>query len=121
MERVIEQSKQTLSQEPNSLLDNTYALGMLEVLYDKTDEAKMARADCNTRLTRAVEGIWYFAYDCAMVKFKNSNALLHVSLMAKNKADENNHPIQQAWMAGELQVPGLNAPLVSIVKESWEK
>jgi DNA invertase Pin-like site-specific DNA recombinase len=109
LEAIIEQRNQDLALEPNSMLDDSYARKVLDVLYERSDAAKQLRADCHTRLSRAVEGIWHFAYDVAIVKFKNSMELLNVKL--EGKTNNAAHPKQGASAMGLLQIPGIHVPL----------
>lgn len=110
---VIEGGRQRLALEPNSLLDTSYAEKVLEKLYERGEEAKELRADCNSRLRQAVEGIWHFAYDCALVKYRASNTLHHVALLAKTKDGQHPKLLQfaQAASNGErIDLPGLEFP-----------
>lgn len=70
----IDAAEQKLATEPNSTLDDTYANEVIRQLYIKCDEAKQLRAECNVRLSRAIVAIWHFAYDVAIVGFKNGTA-----------------------------------------------
>lgn len=103
---VIEQRSRQLASEPNSMLDDSYARAVLDILYVRSDEAKQLRADCNTRLSRAVKVIWHFAYDVALVQYENSNVLQHIALGGKTKDAE--HPKMLAAALGTLRVPQLS-------------
>jgi DNA invertase Pin-like site-specific DNA recombinase len=71
-----------LSLEPNSMLDDSYAMEVMSHLYVKSDKAKAMRAECNGRLSRVVAAIWHYAYDVALVQFKNKT-ILPVALTTK--------------------------------------
>ena len=71
----IEDAEQKLAMEPNSMLDDSYANEVLGQLYLKDPAAKEVRAECNVRLSRAISAIWHFAYDVAIVGFKNGTAM----------------------------------------------
>lgn len=71
----IEEAEQKLAMEPNSMLDDSYATKVLSQLYIKDPVAKEVRAECNVRLSRAISAIWHFAYDVAIVSFKNGTVM----------------------------------------------
>lgn len=107
----IAKNKEKLSLEPNSLFDDSYAQDVLKVLYEKSDDAKTLRADCNTRLTRAIDAIWHFAYDVAIVKYRDSNVVQTIILQGKLEGDL--HPKHLAWVQGNITLPGLNEILLN--------
>lgn len=103
--------QQALATEPNSLLDTSYAERVIANLYERTTEAMELRADCHVRLCRAVDAIWHFAYDVAIVKFKGSRVLQEINLGAKKPGE-----IQvrmQRLLSGDREwtwaLPGLDA------------
>lgn len=107
----ISKNKEMLSLEPNSLFDDVYARDVLKVLYEKSESARNLRAQCNTRLTRAIDAIWHFAYDVAIVKYRDSNIVQTIILQGKLPGDL--HPKNLAWMQGDITLPGLNEILLS--------
>jgi len=71
------------------------------------------RADCNARLRRAVDVIWLWAYDMAMVQFKHKGPRLTVLLEPKTFMPFNprrpnfQRPAYEAAMTNTLKVPDL--------------
>jgi DNA invertase Pin-like site-specific DNA recombinase len=66
------------------ILDETFVEESMSYLYVSHDEeAREKRAHLNLRLLRVVETIWVFGYDCAFIKFKNSDEIKAVPLPAK--------------------------------------
>jgi len=86
IKKLIEERKQQLEQEPNSMFDTSYADSVISVLYEKSDAAMQLRADCNARLRRAVDSIRIWAYDMVTVEFKNMMRI-GFRLDPKNKGD----------------------------------
>lgn len=81
-------ARKTLAMPANSLLDTSYAEKVAKHLYLPGAEHMRVRADCNTRLRRAISKIYLFAYDVAIVIFKsepNMRYLLPLSLKNKRK------------------------------------
>lgn len=71
LQKLIDERKQQAEQEPNSMLDTTYSDRVLSMLYAKSEEATLLRADCNARLRRAISAVRLWAYDMASVEFMN--------------------------------------------------
>jgi DNA invertase Pin-like site-specific DNA recombinase len=72
----------------HSLFDTDYADRIMPVLYTPGDEAMAIRADCNTRLRRAVANIWLWPYEVALVKYQGEETCHMISLPAKkNQGD----------------------------------
>lgn len=66
------------------ILDETFVEESMSYLYvSHNEEAREKRAHLNLRLIRVVETIWVFGYDCAFIKFKNSDEIKAVPLPAK--------------------------------------
>jgi hypothetical protein len=107
LEDIIETRRQQLSLEPNSMFDTAYADSVLSKLHERSDEAKMLRADCNLRLRRAISAIWLYAYDLVVVQFKKSPYLLTIKLSPKARGDAT--PAWDASLRGELVLPKLKA------------
>ena len=67
-----------------SVLDDTFVTDALKHMYVTDDDsAKEKRAELYLKLSRVVETIWVWAYDCALIKYKGSNALHAVELAEK--------------------------------------
>lgn len=73
--KLIEERRQQIAMEPNSMFDTSYADSVIEVLYEKSEKAMLLRADCNSRLRHAVKAIRLWAYDMAIVDFKSGMSL----------------------------------------------
>ena len=101
---------EALSANAGSLLDTTYAERVLSQLYERNEQARAVRADCNARLSRAIVRIWHFAYDAAVVQFTNGT-LMHVALEGKTKSGLHPRLAELAHAATEnrLSLPGLEA------------
>lgn len=84
-------------------LDKGFTEKVVPALYERSDEAKAIRADCNARFRRALDAIWIWPYDVAVVKYKHENTLHAISLPAK-KGDRPGPFMMQA-MNNELQLP----------------
>lgn len=108
LEAEVQRNSELMASDPGSLLDTTYAENVLKHLYERSEEARAVRADCNARLSRAVVGIWHFAYDVAIVQFRN-NQLMHVPLREKTKGAEHPKALELAIAADEnrISLPGL--------------
>lgn len=65
------------------VFDESFVEGALKYLYEPGDEETEKRALLHLQMTRLVETIWLFAYDCAFIKFKNEPAPLCTPLPAK--------------------------------------
>lgn len=64
--------------------DDSFVQEAMAYLYISDDAAaKEKRARLNVRLSRIVETIWIFAYDCAFIKYKNGDAFHVVPLPGK--------------------------------------
>lgn len=107
LEELIESRRQQLTLEPNSMFDTVYADGVLSILHERSDEAKILRADCNLRLRRAISAVWLYAYDVAVVQFKKSPYLLTIKLSPKAVGDLT--PAWDASVRGELVLPTLKS------------
>lgn len=108
LERSIQKNRQLLATETNSMLDDSFARSVMSSLYEKSDAAKQLRADCNTKLKRAVSVIWHFAYDVAIVEYKFENVRQTIAL--GTKVDGASRPRLQEALAGDLVLPEV-APL----------
>lgn len=108
LEEAIESRRQQLTLEPNSMFDTDYVEKVVSKLHERSEDAKVLRADCNLRLRRAVAAVWLFAYDMAAVQFKNSPYRLTVKLLPKAAGD--NSPAWDASSRGELVLPELKKP-----------
>ena len=84
-------------------LDAGFAEKMVPALYERTDEAKAIRADCNARFRRALDAIWIWPYDVAVVKYKHENTLHAISLPAKK--GQSPGPYMMQALDNELQLP----------------
>ena len=83
--------------------DAGFAEKMVPALYERTDEAKAIRADCNARFRRALDAIWIWPYDVAVVKYKHENTLHAISLPAKK--GQSPGPYMMQALDNELQLP----------------
>ena len=92
-----------LANEPNSMLDTSYADKVRAHLYERSAESMQIRAEANSRLRRAVREIWHFAYDVALVDYLDNRRQL-VSLGSKTKV-ERHRPYFALAQAGELFPP----------------
>lgn len=64
--------------------DDSFVRDTLNYLYVSDDDvARDKRALLNVRLTRVVETIWLFGYDCAFIKYKGQDAIQVVPLPGK--------------------------------------
>lgn|GEM_PF-1198156 len=64
--------------------DDAFVRDTLNYLYVSDDDvARDKRALLNVRLTRVVETIWLFGYDCAFIKYKGQDAIQVVPLPGK--------------------------------------
>jgi hypothetical protein len=84
-------------------LDKGFTEKVVPALYERSDAAKAIRADCNARFRRALDAIWIWPYDVAVVKYKHENTLHAISLPAK-KGDRPGPFMMQA-LNNELQLP----------------
>lgn len=67
--------------DSGSVFDDTFVSDALSYLYVSDDEAaKEKRAQLYLKLSRVVDTIWVFAYDCAVIRYKDSPALHPVML-----------------------------------------
>ncbi len=110
LETTIAHERQKLALEPNSMLDTSYAEKVLSKLYERGEDAKAVRAECNERLRQAVVGIWHFAYDCALVKYRETGLVQHIALVAKTKKGAHPKLAHFAGLAAEgkpIELPGL--------------
>jgi len=90
-----------LSLEPNSMLDDSYATEVLSHLYVKSDKAKAIRAECTVRLSRVVTAIWHYAYDVALVQFKNKTIL---PVVLTTKTNHGTRPYLEKALIGTLDI-----------------
>jgi DNA invertase Pin-like site-specific DNA recombinase len=86
------------------VFDETFVQDTLGYLYvSGDDEAREKRAKLNLRLSRIVDTIWVFGYDCAFIKFKN-NELTHVvplpakKLPSRANPAAKNHVTPKEWV-----------------------
>lgn len=71
-------------EDSGSVFDEHFVDDALQYLYVSDDEtAKERRAMLNLQLTRIVETIWLFSYDCVFVKFKDATAPVCMPLPSK--------------------------------------
>lgn len=129
LKALIAQNRHTLDMNPGSMFDTKYVKEVIAVLYEVSDEAMLKRADCNARLRRAVRCIWLWAYDIAVVEFKqkwapppsdepkstkrlakeaeDSQKYLRVTVNLETKGAMDDRPAWKAGLSGELKVPEL--------------
>lgn len=105
-----------------SVFDDSFLVDALGFLYVSGDErAKERRAELHLKLSRVVETIWIWAYDCAVVKYRSGEALHPVMLAEKRLPSRANpaarwhkppkprapapKPFYFAALAGELSPP----------------
>ncbi len=100
----IELLKSEIASFEPDLFDDAYAMSVLAVLFDKTEEAKAIRADCNQRLHRAVKKIWLWPYDMALVEYREIPGFHGIGLPHR-KPGKTEHPYFDAWTAGKLFPP----------------
>ena len=101
----VEEAQQKLTLEPNSLFDDTYANEVLSQLYNKSEIAKSIRAECNVRLSRVISAIWHFAYDVALVEFKNKT-VMPVALGTKTMTGD--RPVFRSVLSGNFDISKLS-------------
>lgn len=66
---------------PGSVFDDSFVADALKYLYVSDDDtAKEKRAELHLKLARVVDCIWVWAYDCAVIRYKDSPALHPVML-----------------------------------------
>ncbi len=113
---IIKKESEKIALEPNSMMTTEYAEEIMQILYEKGTKQKEERADCNRRLKQAIEGIWHFAYDCCLVKYKGSKNIQHIPLTPKTKNCENPNPKFHKFAAmltaeepEQIKLPGLAA------------
>lgn len=64
-----------------SVFDDAFVSDALSYLYiSDNEDAKEKRAELYLKLSRVVDTIWVFAYDCAVIRYKDSPALHPVAL-----------------------------------------
>lgn len=119
----VEQLKEALSEieykniSTGDIFDDSFVSGALEYLYEPSEEATEKRATLHLQLSRLVDTIWLFAYDCAFIKFKNETSPLCTPLPGKRLPSRANpaakhhkppiekpeppKPVFQATLAGE--------------------
>lgn len=84
-------------------LDKGFAEKVVPALYEPSDEAKAIRADCNARFRRALDAIWIWPYDVAVVKYKHESTLHAISLPAKK--GQRPGPFMMQALNNELHLP----------------
>jgi DNA invertase Pin-like site-specific DNA recombinase len=121
-QQLLEAKEEQAIQAPGSVFDETFITEAMGFLYKPDDEtAKEKRAELHLKISRVVDTIWLFAYDLAVIKYKDSSVLQPVALPHKelpsrvNPAAKYHKPPTQkperaklywkAAMAGELELP----------------
>lgn len=67
-----------------SVFDDTFVAEAMKYMYLPDDDtAKEKRAELYLKLSRVVDTIWIWAYDCAIIKYKGSDAMHAVELAEK--------------------------------------
>lgn len=133
LKALITQTRQTLDMNPGSMFDTNYIKEVIARLYEVSDEAMLKRADCNARLRQAVRCIWLWAYDIAVVEFKqkwtpppaagpkstkqkekeaeDSQKYLRITVSLETKGAMDDRPAWKAGLEGTLKVPELKKPV----------
>lgn len=85
LQQELNELREEQSESPNgSIFDDTFVREALEHLYRSDDEdSKERRAELHLKLARVVDCIWVWAYDCAIIKYKDAPALHVVELEEK--------------------------------------
>jgi len=130
LKALIAQNREVLAMKPGSMFDTKYAKEVIDVLYEVSNAAMLKRADCNARLRRAVRVIWLWAYDIAIVEFKqkwtppvskkpknarqrardaeDSKKYMTIIVNLDPKGAGDDKPAWRASQTGELKVPALD-------------
>ena len=118
----LEAKEELAIQAPGSVFDEKFVIEAMGFLYTPDDEtAKEERAKLHLKLSRVVDTIWLFAYDLAVIKYKDSPVMHPVALPHKQLPSRVNPTAKyhkpptpkpepekvywQAAMAGELELP----------------
>lgn len=119
----LRQLREEQAQQPaGTVFDDSFLAEAMAHMYASDDEvAKEKRAELHMKLARIVDTIWIWAYDVAVIRYKDSNLLhavmlQHKQLPSRANPEAKHHkpvvsrpspdkPYWRAAMAGELQPP----------------
>lgn len=88
--------EQQAQESDGSIFDDTFVREALEHLYRADDDAsKEHRAALHLKLARVVDAIWVWAYDCAIIRYKDGPAL-HVVELEEKKLPSRANP-ESKW------------------------
>lgn len=121
-QQLAELKEEQAIQPVQSAFDGAFVTEALKYLYLPEDEnAKEKRAELHLKLARVVDTIWLFAYDLAVIRYKDSAmqhpvSLPHKQLPSRVNPKAKHHkppkpkpepekPFFNAYMAGELKLP----------------
>ncbi|MBU0594762.1 MAG: recombinase family protein [Gammaproteobacteria bacterium] len=88
-------------------LNDAMADKVLTVLYERGEDAARVRADFNARLRQAVQAIWLFPYEAAVIQFRGHNEAVTVHLPPKRTGDKSRFVQTQTDGSNKLLQPGL--------------
>lgn len=121
-QQLLEAKEEQSLHAPGSVFDERFITEAMSFLYTPVDEiAKEKRAALHLKLARVVDTIWLFAYDLAVIRYKDSTVCHPVSLPHKQLPSRVNpaakyhkkpkpkpepeKPFWKAYMVGELELP----------------
>ena len=118
----VEALKIEIAAATGSLFDESRVTYYMSHMYGTDQVSQDVRAELGLKLTRLIERIWLWSYDCALFQLKGKAQLYNVLLPQKVKPPVDKagnpmsalHPFFDLALAGTLKPP---SPRVRVIKE----